>query len=250
MARKVYIGNNAVAKNVKKIYIGVNGVARKVKKGYVGDSSGIARLFFFGATVWNRYQVNTTTLYVWNQYNLIQEAQYDYYEKDNNQSGTVTLRGTQYIYRWPEFNDRTGYYEDGRAETVYDCYRNENLLTWSTTSSRSKTQYQFSRIDRLWDDNADSAEDDRYELWYSQYWTIEQEFDRYVYSQGSYIGQVMSSDSSAYPNDDYKGNYWYVSNGTTQEKSQGSFIDTVESDNPTAYPDNGISGNYWYVKIS
>lgn len=250
MARKVYIGNNAVAKNVKKIYIGVNGVARKVKKGYVGDSSGIARLFFSGATVWNRYQVNTTTLYVWNQYNLIQEAQYDYYEKDNNQSGTVTLRGTQYIYRWPEFNDRTGYYEDGRAETVYDCYCNENLLTWSTTSSRSKTQYQFSRIDRLWDDIADSAEDDRYELWYSQYWTIEQEFDRYVYSQGSYIGQVTSSDSSAYPNDDYKGNYWYVSNGTTQEKSQGSFIYTVESDNPTAYPDNGISGNYWYVKIS
>lgn len=245
MARKVYIGNNAVAKNVKKIYIGVNGVARKVKKGYVGDSSGIARLFFSGATVWNRYQVNTTTLYVWNQYNLMTIM-----KKDNNQSGTVTLRGTQYIYRWPEFNDRTGYYEDGRAETVYDCYRNENLLTWSTTSSRSKTQYQFSRIDRLWDDNADSAEDDRYELWYSQYWTIEQEFDRYVYSQGSYIGQVTSSDSSAYPNDDYKGNYWYVSNGTTQEKSQGSFIDTVESDNPTAYPDNDISGNYWYVKIS
>ena len=250
MARKVYIGNNNVARNVKKIYVGVNGVARKVKKGYIGDSSGKARLFFSGATRWNRYNIKTSTVYVWNQYTLIQEAQYDYYEKDNNISGTITLRGTQNIYRWPEFNKRTGYYENGRARSVYDCYRNEDLLTWSTTSPTSKTQYQFSRIDRLWDDTAASDEADRYELWYSQYWTIEQEFDRYVYSQGSYIGQVTSASSDTYPDDDYTGNYWYVSNGTKQEQSQGSFIDTVESDNPNAYPDNGISGNYWYTKIS
>lgn len=45
MAKKIYIGNASVARNVKSIYVGVNGVARKVKKGYIGVN-GIARQFY------------------------------------------------------------------------------------------------------------------------------------------------------------------------------------------------------------
>lgn len=45
MAKKLYIGVNGIAREVKKIYIGVNGVAREVKKGYIGIG-GSAREFF------------------------------------------------------------------------------------------------------------------------------------------------------------------------------------------------------------
>ena len=45
MAKKLYIGNGNIARNVKSIYVGVNGVARKVKKGYIGVN-GIARQFY------------------------------------------------------------------------------------------------------------------------------------------------------------------------------------------------------------
>ena len=65
-------------------------------------------------------------------------------------------------------------------------------------------------------------------------------------TKGSYIDQVTSSSSSAYPANNYSGSYWYVSVGSQQ--TQGSFIDTVESNIENAYPDNGIQDGYWYVK--
>lgn len=37
-----------------------------------------------------------------------------------------------------------------------------------------------------------------------------------------------------------------VANGTT--KSKGTYIEDVTSDNSSAYPSNGVSGSYWYVK--
>ena len=46
MAKKVYIGVNDIAREVKKMYIGVNGVAKKVKKAYIGDKNGKARLVY------------------------------------------------------------------------------------------------------------------------------------------------------------------------------------------------------------
>lgn len=49
MAKKEYVGVNAIARNVKKQYVGVNGVARKVKKAYVGVN-GVARQCFSGGT--------------------------------------------------------------------------------------------------------------------------------------------------------------------------------------------------------
>ena len=47
MAKKVYIGVNRKARNVKRILVGdENGVAREVIKGYIGDENGKARLFW------------------------------------------------------------------------------------------------------------------------------------------------------------------------------------------------------------
>lgn len=43
MAKKIYVGENNTARNVKKLYIGVNNLAREVKKVYVGVNN-VARL--------------------------------------------------------------------------------------------------------------------------------------------------------------------------------------------------------------
>ena len=50
MSKKVYVGVNNVARNIKTMYVGVNGVARKVKKAYVGVN-GIARTFYTSTTL-------------------------------------------------------------------------------------------------------------------------------------------------------------------------------------------------------
>ena len=47
MAKKVYVGIDGKARQVKQIYIGIGGLARKVKKAYVGVG-GIARIFWSG----------------------------------------------------------------------------------------------------------------------------------------------------------------------------------------------------------
>ena len=68
-------------------------------------------------------------------------------------------------------------------------------------------------------------------------------------TQGSLVGNVYSTSSSAYPTDGISGNYWYVrySAGDTTEYSKGTANGSVTSSNSSAYPSNGKSGNYWYV---
>lgn len=45
MAKRIYVGNNNVARKVKKLYVGVKGVARKAKKVYIGVN-GVAQLAY------------------------------------------------------------------------------------------------------------------------------------------------------------------------------------------------------------
>lgn len=45
MSKKIYVGENDIARNVSKMYVGINGVARKVNKAYVG-LNGVAREFY------------------------------------------------------------------------------------------------------------------------------------------------------------------------------------------------------------
>lgn len=75
MAKKVYVGVNNVAKNVKSIYVGVNGVARKVIKVYVGDANGKARLCYQAAPV------GPTVSGTW-----VIDAQFNYPSVDINES--------------------------------------------------------------------------------------------------------------------------------------------------------------------
>ena len=66
----IYIGGGgSTSHKVKKIYLGESNVARKIKKAYIGDENGKARLFFSSATLWKKYNTNTTHTYYWNKYN-------------------------------------------------------------------------------------------------------------------------------------------------------------------------------------
>ena len=55
MAKRLYVGNGNIARNVKSMYVGVNGVARKVKKGYIGVG-GVARQFYGQIYIWKKYK--------------------------------------------------------------------------------------------------------------------------------------------------------------------------------------------------
>lgn len=243
MARKVYIGNANVARNVKKIYVGVNGVARKVKKGYIGDSSGKARLFYTAETYkWNRY--NITTTYKWNRYTV-----------ETYLNGTVTTQNISgsMVITWnrdPEcFHRRLPRWSSSNQEWNTD----RGSGTWGGVDPGD-----YISIDR-WDNNGNNTiyEADR-EV--EREWVDGELISTFYYSAiiscrvtetdspGSLVGEVTSTSSGTYPSNGVSGSYWYVSNGS--EKTKGSLNGTVESDNPNAYPADGISGNYWYTKIS
>ena len=232
MARKVYIGNANVARNVKKIYVGVNGVARKVKKGYIGDSSGKARLFYTAETYkWNRYTIETYL------------------------NGTVTTqnRSGSMVITWNRdpaaFHRRLPRWDSSRQEWNTD----RGSGTWGGVDPGD-----YISIDR-WDNNGNNTiyEADR-EV--EREWVDGELISTFYYSAiiscrvtetnspGNLVGEVTSTSSGTYPSNGVSGSYWYVSNGS--EKTKGSLNGTVESDNPNAYPADGISGSYWYTKIS
>lgn len=64
--------------------------------------------------------------------------------------------------------------------------------------------------------------------------------------RGSYIDDVSSTSSSAYPSNGASGSYWYVSNGS--ETSRGNYIDIVSSTDYNAYSNDGIQSGYWYIR--
>lgn len=239
MARKVYIGNNNVARNVKKIYVGVNGVARKVKKGYIGDSSGKARLFYAAETYkWNRYNIKTT--YKWNRY-TIETYKSGHVSYGGGGSRVIQWNGTVWFF------DRVPDFENGRWNTEHGSgsWNGVDPGDWvsigTISSSLGGTLYLASqRVEREWVDGELIST-----FYYSQTARlITSETD----SPGSLVGEVTSTSSGTYPSNGVSGSYWYVSNGS--EKTKGSLNGTAESDNPNAYPADGISGNYWYTKIS
>lgn len=105
MAKAVYIGNNN-SKKVKKMYLG-NGTSHKVKKGYIGVD-GVAKLFYSGATVWNKYNTNVLNTYYWNRYNRV--TTYQYYWDRYNVDETTYYKwkryniSTQTIYKWNKYS--------------------------------------------------------------------------------------------------------------------------------------------------
>ena len=239
MAKSVYLGNGNSHK-VTKMYEG-NGTAQKIKKGYIGDSSGKARLFFSGATRWNRYTV--ITQYRWNVYNI------GYTEAASTGSAgwsTPLLQATSNTFAAalskPALNTVTGKY------SVSGGIKGNLKLTGTTfaISSTASSIIVFSQQVELTISLSNSGSR---AILYSYFMDpVPYTTYRAVQGKGSFVSTVQSANQSQYPTNGISGNLWYEYTGSVN--TIGPLIDTVESDNENAYPANGISGNYWYVKIT
>ena len=209
MAKITYIGNGSSHK-VKKIYIS-DGSSKKVKKGYIGDSSGKARLFFSGATRWNRYtiakenQYEITQVPVPNAGMRIVLRDYCYYTEVNNIVNVINQDLDVY---------------DGRKMTLIHPITDKISLDTMKQLIVGKAVLDYRTM-----------------------------YDNGIEFHGGGLGlcdDVRKTDIYYYDADYH---YTYSASITNTLYYQGDFIDTIESDNENQYPDNGISGNYWYVKI-
>ena len=239
MAKSIYLGNGKAIK-IKKIYEG-NGVARKIKKGYVGDSTDKARLFFSGATRWNRYTV--ITQYQWNVYNVWYTEQIAGTGSAGWSTPLLTAASNTFAVALTKstLNTITGTYNVSggiignlklTGTTFAISSTASSIIVFSQQVELTITLYSSGSTARLYSYFMDPVP-------YTTY--------RAVQGKGSFVSTVQSANQSQYPTNGISGNLWYEYTGSVN--TIGSFIDTVESDNPLQYPDNGVSGNYWYVKI-
>lgn len=263
MSKKIYIGQSGLAREVGTLYVGVNGQARKIKKAYIGVGNQAKQFYPEDVTYkWNRYNIKTT--YKWNRYNIKVSYVWDQYKATNTLSYTSTQVDN---IRYMGVGDPSGTsYElsmvDGEPKiAVTDVSSSEIDLGESRYVNNLGTTlygYDDPRYPPVWPQivvyeyhvNEDSPSDYIYKItgvMNGSYSAID------VYKmtatgeikRGSYIKEVTSSSSSAYPNDGISGSYWYVYDRET--KSRGSFVSSVSSSSSGAYPSNGISGRYWYV---
>lgn len=116
MAKKMYMGVDGVARNIKKQYVGVSGVSRKVKNGYIGVN-GVARQFFSGKSTIGDMEVGASVFIEVNgtvqEFVVIQQGNPDSNIYDNTVDGTWLIKRyygddtTDYLYKkqqWDAFS--------------------------------------------------------------------------------------------------------------------------------------------------
>ena len=204
MAKKVYIGNSNIARNVKSMYVGVNGVARKVKKAYIGVN-GIARQFW------------PSIVYTWKKYTVNQiETYQELVEEINISNKEITSSSTGYsVYTFDRY---TGLYTmSGNLETIsttdntFDVYANVADLTFIRPGWYELHNFHGSPI---WGD----GDNEIYHIVKKSgirggitCFEMTRSFLGYENEKGSYVGQVISDDPDTYPIDGiHTDGYWYI----------------------------------------
>ena len=205
---------------------------------------------------WNKYSIYRPTIYVWNQYTVSTPQNVTYLET----SETVTNPTKN--------NSRMGYAYEKQPRTLGHTYYEPTSGGHGYVSGGSWHNQTYSDIgynsDRL--HNVEWP----YFMWFwsdaPEYYKVVRTTSsgdlvcvKYYFKEkitydtptcGDYIGQVTSSNASAYPSNGQSGSYWYIRQADRTGDAQiGSFIEVVESFDERAYPNNGISGDYWYVRV-
>lgn len=237
MNKKIYVGVDNKAKQVKTFYVGINNTARKIKKAYVGVNNTARQIWPSVVYTWKRYTIATINTYYWNKYNDVQSTSTEY-DVAYGSGGILTDPSwtPKYLRGGPITNDRGYWYNAGKAE-------------WYTGMSGWFANGLYGTAYNITDRYLDTSEKkNHYRCPYSQSaWITETTHTTHKKGSTSY-GLVNSTNRNAYPDNSYQGGYWYVYSKSEQSKARGNLIDTITSDNSNTYPDNGISGNYWYVK--
>lgn len=180
-------------------------------------------------TVWKRYNIVTT--YYWNKYQKYNEY-YTYCIEANIEKTHWVNEG--YI------SYSNGYNAFNRNFTLTGDVKSGNYLYLIDDLPRGY-KYVLLSSDRLEEVSSATSYATNYAKIVSTIW------GRKYTEKEDYIGQVSSTNRSAYPDNSYSGSYWYVYSRSTQ--SCGSYIGEVSSDNETAYPANGAQSGYWYIKV-
>lgn len=209
MAKKVYVGVNNVAKNVKSIYVGVNGVARRVTKIYVGDANGKARLCYQYAQPVITYKWNRYALAINNDPSVVK-----YTIGTNNSSNIYDITFTRNTAHSPtncNWYDAGSY---GIDEVCEGIDSNGTIIFNDAPEDEDIQRNSPARTERT----------DCYFYYYPD--------NQYYYVS------LTASDSGGYS----YGNVYHM------VKPSGSAT-AVTSTDPNAYPQNGQSGKYWYTYV-
>lgn len=184
MAKKLYFGVGYKAKTGTKAYYGVGGISHKVLKKYIGDSSNKSRLFF-DVTSTPTPPTPTTKTYYWDKY---------------------------------DYDIVTTYYGDSGwgASEDYDV---ESVSGYTSCSFSASSGFVGSGNGTLTQtggsDVYDVSSTEAYRYYYDSSRNMICRQRRTCYSQsnteiGSYLGQVSSTNTSAYPDNGTQGGYWYI----------------------------------------
>ena len=237
MAKKVYIGNASIARNVKSMYVGVNGVARKVTKGYIGVN-GVARQFYNSIYIWKKYYGCKETVTERHGTGLIRSS-----------TGTVALA----YYSGGQWDSpiNSAYLYSGKY--VYRMDRLIDSFNVSPNDPEDTSVYDFTMPNRTWI-GVDRA------VPYNKFQEINDiRNSGYVIPDTSYLNQTISTVYGATSGLTLaiSPSSWswelYTKTSTliirTLSAGQGEYIEDVISDNPNAYPINGRhTDGYWYVR--
>ena len=182
MSKNAYIGIGGKAREGQELYVGIGGRARKVVAGYVGVN-GKARKFW-----------PSTIIYVWNRYSI--EIQSSVYEgKVVYQSDIKHCTDDDKIYQ--------DYYISGTSVVLTNPYSgylsdDENYSGYYVPKRGQSCVLRFDHED--WN-NGDNI------------YQVIALLVKQTQTQGSYIDQVFSENSSQYPQNGIQGSYWYVYQG-------------------------------------
>lgn len=217
MARRIYI-SNGTARRARTLYVGVNNAARRVTAAYIGVG-GSARKIYPGSYLWNRYNVKSEyqyTPYVMSDTNIAfsRNAEFRQYSLITSYRTSVSNNTFLFILDQGDRIPNPDEIEELTNGTVFYafegwCYYigtssgqslNEIRADFGLSSGASGQQMvQFTKISGTYGGTVNKK------VWSSSRTT--------VYSQGSYIDQVVSDNRSAYPDNGRSGNYWYVYQG-------------------------------------
>ena len=171
---------------------------------------------------WQKSYVTQTISYIWSQYNLTNTSYYAEYDW-----GSATPAGFSDIEGYTDcsFSSASGYSYSGVGQATSES---ANIVYVGDGTS----------VDKYWGSGG---------VLYTAHKSC-----RYIeqYEMGSYIGEVQSATSNAYPTNGNGGDgYYYIYSRQTTIFSKGANIEVVTSATRTAYPDNGQQSGYWYTYL-
>ena len=190
MAKRIYIGTGT-ARNVRSLYIGVNGSARRIKAGYMGNANA-ARKFWPKGYMWNYYSI---------------QYQYNEIHGESSKYNHSAAYGTwQYTTSW-YIDNSTGVFVVTQVNTA--SYFNDipygarvTGYEWGGTSctvGNHSVMYEFYEI----------------QVGGTYRSSITLQLNTSNPQIGSHIGQIISENRNAYPDNGISGSYWYIYQGET-----------------------------------